>query len=428
MLLVGNGTLLTMGPKPRVIERGAVLVEGERVSRVGGTDELRALDPAATYIDAGGRLIMPGLINAHAHLYSAFAQGMAESGMFTQTPQGTGWKLSRELSLADTYYSAMLHLIEGIKHGITSVIAHHSSPGAVRGSLPALAKAAGDVGVRACFCYEVSDRDGEKDTLEGILENAGFLLSCQESSGLLHGLFGIHPGLSDESLRNCRTVAKKFDAGFHLHAVLGGGGRKKGGESQRGFERLDSFGILGPETIAAHFLQLNGRELELLQRSGTWVVYNPQLGSGEEAVPVREMLTGGIGVALGTDIYCNDMFESARRVAGSPGACAADISSVLYRNNPRLASGLFGGVLGELVPGALADIIIVDCKAAIPPVCLSWQKSLVDAVSGSCVETTIVNGQVKMLERRLVELDENEVYVIAREYAAKLWYKITEKC
>ncbi len=445
MLLIGNGTVLTMGQEPQVIADGAVLVEGEKILQVGKTEKLRLSNPTAHYINARGKLIMPGLVNAHTHLYRAFAKGMGPVGEaprdLPQILKRIWWKLDKELTVEDIYYSAMVELIECIKDGVTTVIDHHSSPSKVRGSMAALSGAVGDMGVKACLCCEVSDRDGATTTLEGILENAGILLSCQDSSNsFLRGLFGLHASftLSDETLRNCSTVAAKFDAGFHVHAAEGMVDQEHSLAvcGSRVLERLNLFGILGPKTIAAHCVHVDSREMDLLRQSGTWVVHTPQssMAHAVGAAPAVEMLAKGVAVALGTDGFTCDMFESAKaanllhkHACNNPSGGEVEVQQMLYVNNPRLAAGMFGGVWGVLGPGAWADIIVVDYLPSIPIDDSNWPRHLLYGVSGRAVETTVINGQVRMLERRLTEVDENAVYTAARECAAGLWRRLNHK-
>ena len=164
MLLVGNGRLITRGADNRLIENGCVAVDGRFIAEVGDTVELRAKYPDAGFIDALGGVIMPGLINAHNHIYSAFARGLSIEGHnpknFLEILDGLWWTIDRNLLLEDTYWSAMATYLDCIKNGCTTVFDHHASYGGIKGSLFTIADAARKLGVRTCLCYEVSDRDG----------------------------------------------------------------------------------------------------------------------------------------------------------------------------------------------------------------------------------------------------------------------------
>jgi len=442
MLLVGNGLVLTMGEEQKVIADGAVLIDGAVIKEVGATAELRRRHPAAEFVDAGGKLIMPGQINAHMHLYSTFARGMdtksAPPKNFLDILNGLWWKLDKLLNKEDIYFSALVPLIECIKTGTTTIIDHHASPYAVKGSLNTLADAARQAGVRAAFCYEVSDRDGEAVAREGIEENSAFLSACRSAADpMVVGLFGLHASftLSDATLKQCVEAAAVTDAGFHIHVAEG---REDLQDSlnrcgMRVVERLHHFGILGPKTIAAHCVHVNDGEIELLRETGTAVVHNPEsnMGNAVGAAPVLKMLAAGVKVGLGTDGYTCDMFESAKvadmlqkHTAGDPSVAWAEVPRMLYRNNPAIASALFGGRLGVLQPGAWADVIVVDYTPPTPLTAANWSGHLHFGVLGRCVETTIINGRIRMLNRRLIDLDERAINARSRELAVRLWERV----
>ena len=179
MLILGNGRVVTRDADRPFIENGAVAIDGTEICRVGGNDELKAAYPDAEYIDAKGGLIMPAFINVHEHIYSSFARGLSIKGYdpkgFLDILDGQWWTIDRNLTLHDTYLSAMATYIDSIRNGVTTVFDHHASFGAVRGSLFEIEKAAKETGVRSCLCYEVSDRDGMDKARESVLENAEFI-------------------------------------------------------------------------------------------------------------------------------------------------------------------------------------------------------------------------------------------------------------
>jgi putative selenium metabolism protein SsnA len=442
MIIIGNGTVLTLGKSNKVISKGAVLIQDSKIKEVGLSQDLQKRYPDATFIDAHGKLIMPGLINTHMHLYSTFARGMDSKSKppqnFRDILEGLWWKLDKLLTLEDVYYSALTPLIECIKTGTTTIVDHHASPNAVIGSLSTLAKAAKEMGVRAAFCYEVSDRDGETIAQEGIKENTDFIAACKANSDpMLAGMFGLHASLtiSDKTLAACCEAAKSVEAGFHVHVAEGiedlDDCLAKSGV--RVVERFEKFGVLGPKTIAAHCVHINDHEIQLLKESCTQVVHNPEsnMGNAVGVSPVLKMLSEGVRVGLGTDGYTCDMFESAKvenvlqkHAAANPSVAWAEVPQMLYTNNPQIASGLFGGKFGELAEGAWADVIVVDYAAPTPIEPSNWSGHLLFGVSGRCVETTVINGRVRMLDRKLVDIDEEAICARSQELAQRIWNKI----
>ena len=442
MLIIGNGTVLTLGKSNQVISQGAVLIEDTKILEIGATQALKERFPQAEFIDARGNLIMPGMINTHMHLYSTFARGMDAKSKpprnFRDILEGLWWKLDKLLSLDDVYYSALTPLIECIKTGTTTIIDHHASPNAVTGSLAALAKAAQEIGVRAAFCYEVSDRDGEIIAQEGIQENADFIAACQKNPDpMVAGLFGLHASLtlSDQTLAKCSEEAKKLGAGFHVHVAEGIQDVEDclQNHGMRVVERFQKFGVLGPKTIAAHCVHINEQEIELLKTTQTQVAHNPEsnMGNAVGVTPLLKMLAEGVRVGLGTDGYTCDMFESAKvenvlqkHAAADPSVAWAEVPQMLYANNPQIASDLFGGTFGELTPGAWADVIVVDYNPPTPLNSGNWSGHLLFGVSGHQVETTVVNGKVRMLNRKLIDIDEEAVCARSRELAQVIWDRI----
>ena len=183
MLLIGNGRLITRGAHNRLIENGCVAADGNVIAAVGTTEELKKRYPGAEIIDARGGMILPGLINAHNHIYSAYSRGIAINGYnpqnFLDILDGMWWTIDRNLLLGDTRMSALTTYIDCIKNGVTTVFDHHASYGEIPGSLFAIADAAKECGVRTCLCYEGSDRGGEAQMPRAVEENAAFIRFCQ---------------------------------------------------------------------------------------------------------------------------------------------------------------------------------------------------------------------------------------------------------
>lgn len=144
MLVLGNGKVITRDAACPLIENGAVAIDGTTICKVGSAEEVRKAYPEAEYIDAKGGLIMPGFINVHEHIYSAFARGLSIKGYdpkgFLDILDGQWWTIDRNLTLHDTYLSAMATYIDCIRNGVTTIFDHHASFGSIRGSLLKLRK------------------------------------------------------------------------------------------------------------------------------------------------------------------------------------------------------------------------------------------------------------------------------------------------
>ena len=438
-MLVINGTLVT---ESDIIPDGALFIEGDRIADLGSTKELLAKYPGEELLDAQGMLVMPGLICAHTHFYGAFVRGMAlktePPTNFPEILERLWWRLDKALTLEDVRYSALVCLVDAIRHGTTTLIDHHASPKAIEGSLETIASAVREAGVRACLCYEVSDRDGEEKATQALKENREFIEAAREGKfgPLIAGTFGLHASLtlSDATLKKAVEAAE--GVGFHIHVAEDKAdvqdSLKKSG--LRVVERLNEMGILGERTIAAHCVHIDAYEMEILRETKTKVVHNPRsnMNNAVGAADLPGMLRRHIVVGLGNDGFSNNMFPEMKtaylihkHVQGDPQAMPAEeVVKIATRNNARVAKLFFPGSLGELSVGAYADIILLRY---LPPTPLRGENlpwHIIFGMDGSQVDTTIVGGQVLMRGWRLVTLDEEAIFARAQELARDLWVRL----
>ncbi len=200
-LLITHGQVFTLGQANELISDGAIYVEGDTIAEVGSTAALAARYPDAERLDAGGKIVLPASVCGHTHFYGAFARGMAIPGApatnFVEILERLWWKLDRALLWDDVRYSALVCLVDAIRHGCTTLIDHHASPSAIDGSLDIIADAVKTTGLRASLCYEVTDRNGMAGAKAGIAENARFLKRCRkERDPQLAASFGLHAALT----------------------------------------------------------------------------------------------------------------------------------------------------------------------------------------------------------------------------------------
>jgi len=149
-LLIKNGIIITLGAQGRVLRNHAILCEGGRIKKIAGAAAFKGRYKKV--IDASGKVVMPGFINAHMHFYSTLVRGLGKakpSKDFKEVLDNLWWRLDKQLTLDDCYYSAMIPLVDAIKNGTTTLIDHHASPFAARGSLDAIADAVKKSGYHA---------------------------------------------------------------------------------------------------------------------------------------------------------------------------------------------------------------------------------------------------------------------------------------
>lgn len=438
-MILKNGRVITQDKDRPYIEDGAVVIEGNKIIAVDTTENILAKYKEEDIIDVDGKVIMPGFINTHHHIYSAFARGMASSGKpnenFLEILENLWWKIDKKLSLEDLKYSAYTTYIDCIKKGVTTVFDHNASPFAVTGSLDSIADAAKDLGLRTCLCYEVSDRDGEKIAQEGIDENINFIKKYNtDEQNMIKGMFGLHASftLSDETLRKCDEELKGLNAGYHVHVAEGIDDLEQCLEKygKRVVERLRDMDILGDKTIAVHCIHVTDDELNILRDTNTMVVHNPEsnMGNAVGCQPFLELHQKGITIGLGTDGYTSDMTESMKvaniihkHVKQNPSVAWGEVPVSMFENNRKIAQKYFSGDLGILRAGALADVIVVDYDPLTPMNENNINSHILFGFTGKDVVTTIIDGKVIMQDRKLVGINEKEIFKTTREVAKKLW-------
>jgi putative selenium metabolism protein SsnA len=436
-ILIKNGTIITFGSPCKVLEHQALLIEDGRIARIAPREAIPG--PFDQVIDAAGQLVMPGLVNAHMHFYSTLVRGLgkaAPSATFQEVLDNLWWRLDRKLTLDDVQMSAEFILLDAIRKGTTTFVDHHASPFAISGSLDRIATAVKNVGIRACLCYEVSDRDGEAIITEGLEENAAFARRCAaEMDPQLRSLFGLHAAftLSDQTLERAAAMGRDLGIGFHVHVAEAASdvALNLDRHGLTPVARLNAFHMLGRDTIAAHAVHVTPADMDLLAESGTFVAHNPQsnLNNAVGIADVQTLVQRGVRVGLGTDAMTVNMLEElrvglwAQHLRQDNPTCAfMDLANTLVVRNPELASQLWGFPLGTLEEGAAADIILVDYHAPTPLDDNSVLGHLIFGISQATVDTTICAGRVLMAGKRLmIDVDEAALAARSRELATRLW-------
>jgi putative selenium metabolism protein SsnA len=438
-MLITNATVITWEAENRILEGQAVLVRDGLIADLGQSRVLEAKYTDIEKLDAGGQYVMPGNICAHTHFYGAFARGMAIPGAppkdFPEILQKLWWPLDLVLDEEAIRYSALVCLVDAIRHGTTTMVDHHASPHAIDGSL-----AVQEAGVRASLCYEVTDRNGLDGARAGIRENVRFIERVRagdDANGLLSATFGMHASLtlSEATLDACREAAPG-GSGFHVHVaeheVDEYDSLEKSGT--RVVDRLYRHGLLGPQSIAVHAVHVDAKEIQLLAESGTWVTHQPRsnMNNGVGIGPVEAMLRAGVKVCLGNDGFSNAMWEEwktaylvhklwqrdPRRMGGEV------VARMAVMNNADLAAMLFPGRrIGVVEIGAAADLILVDYHPYTPLTAGNLPWHILFGFHESMVTATMVSGELLMYKRQLLTLDEAAISARAREIVPAVWQR-----
>jgi putative selenium metabolism protein SsnA len=457
-ILIENGIIVTLGENNKVLYGKSLLIEDGIIKKIADSATFKQkAKPAKSschcccgtaensceydkVIDAKGKVVLPGIINSHMHFYSTLVRGLGKanpSKNFREILENLWWRLDKQLTLDDTYYSALIILINAIRHGTTTLIDHHASPFAAKGSLQQIAKAVLETGLRSCLCYELSDRDGEKIAQEGIEENVEFIKYCQSHpNDQLKALFGLHASftITDKTLAKAAKAGHDLGVGFHVHTAEAKSDQDETFKmcGERVVERFKTHGILGPQTITAHCVHINEKEMDLLAETKTMVAHNPQsnMNNATGIADIVSMANKGILVGLGTDAMTVNMFEEVRVAlwaqhlrANNPSVGFMEAANTLFTNNAKIVGRIWQDTkIGVLAEGYAADIAIIDY---IPPTPLNEMTvlgHLIFGISQETVDTTIAKGQVLMENKKLLlDIDEEEMSIKSRKLTEKLW-------
>ncbi len=424
----------------RFIENGAILIEGEEITGVyDSPEDVPVRDEA---LSLPGHVAIPGLVNAHTHIYSALSRGMPLSGYsprsFTEILEQLWWKLDRRLGLEDVEISAYVAAIESLKSGVTTLIDHHSSPFSIRGSLDCIADAVNSLGMRCSTCYEISDRDGEEARDEGIAENVDFISS---PSSFRKGLIGLHASftVSDETLRILSNLDNDLTP-IHVHVAEGPEDQEKtmALNGCRVVERLDRWGLLRKDSVLAHCIHIDQNETTLIENNEAVVVVNPQsnMNNAVGFAGWKGLLEKGIDVGLGNDGFGFNLAHDARSLVLLPHLLKRnvnitspdDLCQTFLRVNYELASRLFGVPLGKIREGYKADISILEYNSPTDidhqNFCQHFFFGMIDRLS---VREVFVSGKHVLRNGRLAAIEEKDIYEAARKISRKLWLRLEEE-
>ena len=409
-----------------------ILVEGARIREIGAPG--LAAPEAARVVDAAGRLLMPGLVNAHTHGHGGLAKGIGDRWSLELLLNAGPW-ISGNRSLDDKYLSAQLNAAEMLRKGCTAAYdLYLEVPLPTAEGMALVGRAYADVGIRAVIAPMMADRlffeaiPGLLDALPGDLRArveavsaAPYAESIAAARQVLHDWpldrSLVKPALaptiplhcSDEFIVACRDLADEYGVGLHMHL---GESRTQAVSGMRRYGKtltahLDALGFLGPNFTGAHCVWLDDDDVARMADSGASVAHNPgsnlRLGSG--IAPAAAMRRRGVNVGVGTDgSNCSDnqnMFEAMRIASFVSRVVTPDMAGwlatdeVLRMATEGSAQALgWAGEIGRVAPGYFADIVFLDL-ANINFVPLNdATNQIVHSEDSSAVESVMVGGRM----------------------------------
>ncbi|MGQ9841296.1 MAG: amidohydrolase family protein [Anaerolineae bacterium] len=441
-ILIENGAVITVDDAQHVYNPGYVLLQDDRIAAVGpGTAPAEVRARASEVIDASLMAVMPGMVNAHTHLFQSFIRGLADDKPLLDWLKAAIWPVAQALTEEDAYLAAMLGLVENIRGGATSVIDHqyiHTEPGNDDGVF----RAAEESGVRFLNARGWADMNYHpalQETPERIEAEMRRLHDRWHgrADGRLRLEFGplIPWGCSDATMHRTRALAAEWGVGTHIHVAETRAeiDMELASRGLRHIEWLQSLGALGPDVQLVHSVWLTDHELDLIQQSGAVVVHCPvsnmYLASGVARVP--EMRRRGIPVALATDgpgsNNNQDMLEVLKTTCllhkvNSLNAMILLPEDVLWMAC-RGGATAFGqpDLIGSLEVGKKADVVLVDLNTPLAMPVHKPVSALVYNLAARDVDTVIVDGRVLMRGKRILVVDEAALLERARAACARLF-------
>jgi putative selenium metabolism protein SsnA len=428
-MILRKGRLVQIDPP--MCEVADLRIEAGMITGKGGL----VPHPEEEVVDCTDRLILPGMVCAHTHLYSSLALGMpgprSSPSNFHEILKTIWWKLDEALDEEAIWYSALAGAIQAVKCGTTCLIDHHASPNFISGSLTLIEQALVKIGLRGVLCYETTDRGGSRKRDLGIAENERFVAEHAHHP-LYRGLFGAHASftLDQKTLIALGRLIQEHWSGIHVHVAEDPvDARHTRARYATGLiARLRKAETLTNKSILVHGVHLSQSELVAAAKSGAWLVHNPRSNMNNNVGHAR------LGrfperTALGTDGFPADMFEEARtgyfRCAEGPDRAASGRLPKILNAGQELLSTLFDRRFGTLEPGSPADLIVLSYLPPTPLVEENIGSHILFGMTCGDVESVMVEGRWVMVDRRLMGIDETIVMTEAQNVARRLWTNIS---
>jgi 5-methylthioadenosine/S-adenosylhomocysteine deaminase len=427
-LLIAGGAVVTMNPDRRVFENGFVAIRGERIVDVGDASDLKAKGYRAKQaIDARGKVVLPGLINAHTHIPMTLFRGIADDldlqdWLTKYIFPAEAKNVTRDFVIAGT----RLGLVEMIRGGTTTYADMYYFEDAV-------AEETKKAGLRGMLGETVIDFPvPDNKTWEAALNYTENYVKRWKGDSLIVPAIAPHAPytVSEEHLKEVKAFAEKHDVPIITHLAEAPTETKAIAEKHntRPALYLEKIDFLSRRLLAAHVVHVNEEEMGILKRREVGVAHCPQsnmkLSSG--AAPIPRMLELSLRVGLGTDGAASNhdlsMWEEMDTAAKLHKLVT--MTPTVVTAGQALEMGTIGGAralhlekeIGSLEAGKRADIIVVDLDAPHLTPMYNLTSHLVYAAKASDVTDTFVNGRVLMRNRKLLTLNEAAVKAAARRY------------
>ncbi|MCA1899540.1 MAG: amidohydrolase family protein [Chloroflexi bacterium] len=431
-----NAIVLTMDEKMNQYDPGAVAVLDDKIVAVGPESEIVKNYSADEIIDCGGKILMPGIINAHTHVPMTLLRGLEDDLRLDVWLMGYMMPVEREFVTPEfVRLGTLLACAEQIRSGVTAFNDMYYFEDDV-------AQATAQAGMRAVCGQTVMKYPApDAPSYEVSLANTRDFIKKWKGHPLIVPSVAPHAPYSTtpEILRACAELAKEFDVPLHIHisetAFEVETMRNEQGMPVVPFVKKQ--GLFEAKVIAAHCVHIDIGEIRTLQHYNAGVAHNPssnlKLASG--FAPVQKMLENGLNVGIGTDGPASnndlDMFEEVRLASFVAKASSNDPTAVPAATALLMATRMgaqalhIGDITGSLEAGKRADLILVHTAPIHNSPRFrrnpnSAYAQLVFASKSTDVTDVMVNGKWLMRDHRLLTLNEEDLLKQARELAEKI--------
>jgi cytosine/adenosine deaminase-related metal-dependent hydrolase len=348
---------------------GEILVSNDKIEAIGRPGELSAeLDTGLLKHDLDGRIILPGFVNPHTHLYSSLSPGLspkAPTASFTDILSNLWWPLDSFHDEETVYYSAVSGIIDAVKHGVTCIFDHHASMNYVKGSLDVIEKAFNLAGIKGVLCFETSNRPSNVPVSAHLDENLNFIKSHQ-SNARIKGMLGLHANLtiSGSILAQASELKSGSDFKVPIHIHCGEDKSDLDFCREAGFQgpvdRLNRYGLITPDSILAHCIHLSERDFEILHEISPFVISNPESNANNRVGKMNRTYISNY--LLGTDGMSFDMVASLRSHYLLGKGINEDFRGLhdSFIKNPVSLLDTYFPSTGTIAPGMDADFAVLD--------------------------------------------------------------------
>lgn len=441
-ILIENGSIVTVNDNGDIISNGYIYTEEDKIVAIGPTPAPASLrEKADTIIDASLMAVMPGMVNAHTHLFQVFLRGLADDKPLLEWLKSAIWPVANALTEEDAYVAGLLGFIENIRSGATAVVDHQYVHTDLRNS-DGICRAAVETGVRLLLARGWADTNYHPRFMENsdliVSEMRRLLETWQNAAnGRIRIEFGplIPWGCSDDTMKQTYALAQEWGLGTHIHVAETQAEVDMLLESHqlRHIEWLEHLGALGPDTHLVHSVWLSDEEIDLIARRKAIVVHCPvsnmYLASG--IAPIVKLKEKGVTIALASDgpgsNNSQDMMETLKITAclqkvGNLDAMALYPEDVLQMAC-RGGAMTFGqpDLIGSLEVGKKADLVLVDLDSPFSMPVHKIPSALVYNAGAGQVDTVIIDGQIVMQAKQITVVDEKTVLAQARAVCGRLF-------